>query len=54
MHHTGYTLLHTGMILLTALIFSCNSDRDTYEDEMDEAKLLWENQINDLKMVIGS
>lgn len=24
------------------------------EDEMDEAKLLWENQINDLKMVIGS
>lgn len=24
------------------------------EDEMDEAKLLWENQIADLKMVIGS
>ena len=24
------------------------------EDELDEAKLLWENQINDLKMVIGS
>lgn len=24
------------------------------EDEMDEAKLLWENQINDLKKVIGS
>ncbi|MBD3637706.1 MAG: SRPBCC domain-containing protein [Crocinitomicaceae bacterium] len=24
------------------------------EDELDEAKRLWENQINDLKMVIGS
>lgn len=24
------------------------------EDEVDEAKLLWENQINDLKKVIGS
>ena len=24
------------------------------EDEMDEAQRLWENQINDLKMVIGS
>ncbi|MCG8578162.1 MAG: START-like domain-containing protein [Flavobacteriales bacterium] len=24
------------------------------EDEMDEAKLLWENQISDLKMTIGS
>ena len=24
------------------------------EDEMDEAKLLWTNQINDLKMTIGS
>jgi hypothetical protein len=24
------------------------------EDEMEEAKLLWENQVNDLKMVIGS
>ena len=24
------------------------------EDEMDEAKLLWTNQINDLKKVIGS
>ena len=24
------------------------------EDEIDEAKLLWENQISDLKMVIGS
>ncbi|MCB9223077.1 MAG: START-like domain-containing protein [Crocinitomicaceae bacterium] len=24
------------------------------EDEMDEAKRLWENQISDLKMVIGS
>jgi hypothetical protein len=25
-----------------------------YEDEMLEAKLLWENQISDLKHVIGS
>jgi uncharacterized protein YndB with AHSA1/START domain len=25
-----------------------------YEDELDEAKLLWENQISDLKHVIGS
>lgn len=25
-----------------------------YEDEMEEAKLLWENQISDLKHVIGS
>jgi len=24
------------------------------EDEMDESKLLWENQIGELKMVIGS
>ena len=24
------------------------------EDELDEAKLLWDNQINDLKKVIGS
>ncbi|MCV6629649.1 MAG: START-like domain-containing protein [Flavobacteriaceae bacterium] len=24
------------------------------EDEMEEAKMLWENQINDLKHVIGS
>jgi hypothetical protein len=24
------------------------------EDELEEAKLLWENQINDLKKVIGS
>lgn len=24
------------------------------EDEIDEAKLLWENQISELKMVIGS
>lgn len=24
------------------------------EDEMDEAKMLWENQISDLKMVLGS
>ena len=24
------------------------------EDEMDESQRLWENQINDLKMVIGS
>jgi hypothetical protein len=24
------------------------------EDELDEAKLLWENQIADLKHVIGS
>ncbi|MBK8601080.1 MAG: SRPBCC domain-containing protein [Flavobacterium sp.] len=25
-----------------------------YDDELDEAKLLWENQISDLKHVIGS
>jgi uncharacterized protein YndB with AHSA1/START domain len=25
-----------------------------YENELDEAKLLWENQISDLKHVIGS
>ncbi len=25
-----------------------------YDDELDEAKLLWENQISELKMVIGS
>ena len=25
-----------------------------YEDEIEEAKLLWENQISDLKHVIGS
>ncbi|MBU3682307.1 MAG: SRPBCC domain-containing protein [Flavobacterium sp.] len=25
-----------------------------FEDEVDEAKLLWENQISDLKHVIGS
>ena len=24
------------------------------EDEMEEAKMLWENQISDLKMVLGS
>jgi hypothetical protein len=24
------------------------------EDEIDEARLLWENQISDLKHVIGS
>ena len=26
----------------------------TEEDEMDEAKMLWENQISDLKHVLGS
>jgi uncharacterized protein YndB with AHSA1/START domain len=25
-----------------------------YEDELDESKLLWENQISDLKHVLGS
>jgi hypothetical protein len=25
-----------------------------FEDEIDESKLLWENQISDLKHVIGS
>jgi hypothetical protein len=25
-----------------------------YEDEIDESKLLWENQISDLKHVLGS
>ena len=25
-----------------------------YDDEMDEAKMLWENQISDLKQVLGS
>ncbi len=25
-----------------------------YEDEIDEAKMLWENQISDLKHVLGS
>ncbi|HLT34193.1 MAG TPA: START-like domain-containing protein [Aquaticitalea sp.] len=25
-----------------------------YEDEIDEAKMLWENQISDLKQVLGS
>ena len=25
-----------------------------YEDEMDEAKMLWDNQISDLKQVLGS
>ena len=25
-----------------------------YEDELLEAKLLWENQVSDLKHVIGS
>ena len=24
------------------------------EDELDEAKMLWENQISDLKQVLGS
>ena len=24
------------------------------EDEVDEAKMLWENQISDLKQVLGS
>lgn len=26
----------------------------TFEDEIEEAKLLWENQVSDLKHVIGS
>lgn len=26
----------------------------TEEDEVDEAKMLWENQISDLKHVLGS
>ena len=25
-----------------------------HEDELDESKLLWENQISDLKHVLGS
>jgi len=24
------------------------------EDELDEAKMLWENQVSDLKQVLGS